>query len=259
MKLSTPVRRLGLPVAGLCLALFGRLAAQGGGSLKNLDMETEHPAANAEALLQQNTALRQKLAENENSLRALQQSFGSISNEAEVFRRKSSELNARLEALGPASIDSRLIKLLGELKIATGERSKLRDALIGLTEAAARYQKHAGKENAGINGELESAMKESTEALGLNAKLPTGAPTIPARLTDSIVVSVKDELALIVANVGLHHGARLGMPFDVVRGDTVIGTIRIVDVREKISGALIQNLSKDETIKVGDRLRVTGH
>lgn len=259
MKLSTLVKGLRLPEVGLCLALFGRLAAQGGGSLKNLDIETEQPATNAEALLQQNTALRQKLSENENSLRSLQQSFGSVSNEAEVFRRKSSELNARLEALGPAGIDSRLIKLLSELKIATGERSKLRDALIGLTEAAARYQKHEGKKNAEIKGELESAMKESTEVLGLSAKLPTDVPLIPARLTDSIVVSVKDELALIVANVGLHHGVRLGMPFDVVRGDAVIGTIRIVDVREKISGALIQNLSKNETIKVGDRLRVIGH
>ena len=259
MKLSTPVRGLGLTVIGLCLALFGRLAAQGGGSLKNLDMETGQPAANAETLLQQNTALRQKLSENESSLRSLLQGFGSVSNEAEVFRRKSSELNARLESLGQVSIDSRLIKLLGELKIATGERSKLRDALIGLTEAAARYQKHAGRESPEIKGELESAMKESTEVLGLSAKAPTEVPLIPGRLTDSIVVSVKDELALVVANVGLHHGVRLGMPFDVVRGETVIGTIRIVDVRDKISGALIQYLSKDEIIKVGDRLRVIEH
>ena len=259
MKLSTPVRKIELPVVGLCLALFGRLAAQGGGSLKNLDMETGQPEANAEALLQQNTALRQKLSENEISLRSLQQSFGNVSNEAEVFRRKSSELNARLEALGPASIDSRLIKLLSELKIATAERSRLRDALIGLTEASARYQKHAGKEGPEIKVELQSAMKESTEVLGLSAKAPTEVPLAPARLTDSIVVSVKNDLALIVDNVGLRHGVRLGMPFDVVRGDAVIGTIRIVDVRDKISGALVQNLSKDETIKVGDRLRVIGH
>ena len=259
MKLSTLVGGLRLSVVGLCLALFGRLAAQGGGSLKNLDLETVQSATNAEALLQQNAVLRQKLSESEGSLRSLQQNFGSVSNEAEVFRRKSSELNARLEAIGPASIDSRLIKLLSELKIATSERSKLRDALIGFTEAAARYRKHAAREGSEIQGELESAMKESTEVLGLAAKTPTEVPSIPARLKDSIVVSVKDELALIVANVGLRHGVRLGMPFDVLRGDLVIGTIRIVDVRDKISGALVQNLSKDETIKVGDHLRVIGH
>ena len=102
-------------------------------------------------------------------------------------------------------------------------------------------------------------MKESTEILGLSAKTPSDVPLVPERLTDSVIVSVKDELALIVANVGLRHGVRLGMPFDVVRGDTVIGTIRFVDVRDKISGAIIQNLSKNETIKVGDRLRVIGH
>jgi hypothetical protein len=46
------------------------------------------------------------------------------------------------------------------------------------------------------------------------------------------------------------------MPFDVVRGDKVIGSVRIVDVREKIAGALIQYLSDQERIKINDRLKV---
>ena len=71
-----------------------------------------------------------------------------------------------------------------------------------------------------------------------------------------MIVSVKEDLALIIANIGIRHGVRLGMPFDVIRDQTVIGTVRIVDVRDKIAGALIQNLSDRETVKVGDRLKV---
>jgi hypothetical protein len=47
------------------------------------------------------------------------------------------------------------------------------------------------------------------------------------------------------------------MPFSVIRNDRVIGSVRIVDVRERISGALVQNLnSEKEKIAVGDQLRV---
>ena len=47
------------------------------------------------------------------------------------------------------------------------------------------------------------------------------------------------------------------MPFKVLRGDRVIGTVRVVDVRERIAGAVIQDLSSDkEKIKQGDRLKV---
>lgn len=248
-----------MAIVGLCLALLGRAAAQSGGSLKNLDTEKMRPAIDAEALSLENTALKQRLAESENVLKSLQQSFGSVSNEAEVFRRKSAELNTRIESLGVASIDSRLIKLLNELRVGASECTKLRDALMELTEAAARYQKHANKDSSDVKAALDSAIRESTDVLGANAKNPPDDSPNPPRITDSVVISVKDELALIVANVGTRQGVRLGMPFEVVRGDAVIGAIRVVDVRDKISGALVQNLSQNETIKVGDRLKVIGH
>jgi hypothetical protein len=47
------------------------------------------------------------------------------------------------------------------------------------------------------------------------------------------------------------------MPMRVMRGDRRIATLRVVDVRQKICGAVIQEMdSKKERIKVGDRLQV---
>jgi hypothetical protein len=41
-----------------------------------------------------------------------------------------------------------------------------------------------------------------------------------------------------------------------VRGGKTIATLRVVDVREKINGAVIQDLDSDKTkIKVGDHLQ----
>jgi hypothetical protein len=46
----------------------------------------------------------------------------------------------------------------------------------------------------------------------------------------------------------------------VIRAGKLIGSVRVVDVREKIAGAYIQNLSSEkDRIQVGDRLKVDAH
>jgi hypothetical protein len=47
------------------------------------------------------------------------------------------------------------------------------------------------------------------------------------------------------------------MPLRVMRGDRVIATLWVVDVRQKICGAVIQELgSEKDRIRVGDTLQV---
>jgi hypothetical protein len=47
------------------------------------------------------------------------------------------------------------------------------------------------------------------------------------------------------------------MPMRVMRGEKRLATLRVVDVRQKICGAIIQEMdSAKEKIKVGDRLQV---
>ena len=74
---------------------------------------------------------------------------------------------------------------------------------------------------------------------------------------DGKVLSVKEEWALVVGNLGARQGVKIGMPLRVVQGGKTIATLRVVDVREKISGAVIQELDSEKVkIKVGDRLQV---
>ncbi|MFN2508755.1 MAG: hypothetical protein ABR589_08280, partial [Chthoniobacterales bacterium] len=75
-------------------------------------------------------------------------------------------------------------------------------------------------------------------------------------LMDGSVISVKDEWSLVVGNLGEKQGVKIGMPLRVVRNDKTIATLRVVDVRQKICGAVIQEMgSEKEKIKVGDRLQ----
>ena len=74
---------------------------------------------------------------------------------------------------------------------------------------------------------------------------------------DGSVISVKDEWSFVVGNLGETQGVKIGMPLRVMRGDQKIATMRVVDVRQKICGAVIQEMdSGKEKIKVGDRLQV---
>jgi hypothetical protein len=86
----------------------------------------------------------------------------------------------------------------------------------------------------------------------------TNAPESPeSSLMDGNVISVKDEWSFVVGNVGEKQGVKIGMPMRVMRGDQRIATLRVIDVRQRICGAVIQEMdSKKERIKVGDRLQV---
>lgn len=258
MAIFVSLAEFRLLVTLLCLALFGRLAAQGAESLKSLDLEVVKSASIKNGSVTGDVSINRNISDNENALQSLQRSFGSVSSEVEVFRRKSSELNSRLEALGASNKDNRLIKLINELKVCSGEREKLRDALIGLIDVAGKYQKSLSNENPDTRDEIDGALKEASEVLKIDSNVMLINLPVATLLTESVVVSVKQELALIVANVGFRHGIHLGMPVDVVRNDAVVGTIRFIDVRDDISGALVQNLSRNETIKVGDRLKIVG-
>jgi hypothetical protein len=73
---------------------------------------------------------------------------------------------------------------------------------------------------------------------------------------DGRVLSVKEEWSLVVSDLGERQGAKIGMPLRVMRDGKTIATLCVVDVREKISGAVIQKLETNRKINVGDHLEV---
>ena len=103
---------------------------------------------------------------------------------------------------------------------------------------------------------LEMELRAADRLLGVGAgdrESQAAGPT----LTDASVVEVKPEFALVVANIGRNAGVKVGMPFQVWRDNRRVGDVRVIDVRDRISGAIIQNLvSEEDSIKTGDRLRV---
>ena len=173
-----------------------------------------------------------------------------------------------MEALGvdglsadKSKLEQRLLKAVRDLQIVQNEKDKLADELVQLTESVLRFTKGATSEDAEARLALEARMRSVADALGVpgNETGGSGASSanIPADLMNGMVISIKEELSLVVANIGGRHGVKVGMPLRVMRGETEVGLLRVVDVREKICGAVIQSLDSEKNkIKVGDRLKV---
>ncbi len=212
----------------------------------------------AAALLAQNEELRRQLSISQETVQTLTQSLAESNADAEVFRRKFSDLQLRMEALGLASankdrakLEQRLLTAVSDLQVAQKERDEYRDQMMRLSETMLRYLKTAE------GGEAKARMDVEAQLRGTNALVEraTNGPGPEASLLDGSVISVKDEWSFVVGNFGAKQGVKIGMPLRVKRGEQLIGTLRVVDVRERICGAVIQESGR-EKIKVGDRLEV---
>jgi hypothetical protein len=237
--------------------------AQGNSSLTESKIENAEAKVTAEALLAQNEDLRKQLSIQQESLKTLTASLAESNAEAEVFRRKFADLESRMEALGLASaskdrakLEQRLLAAVSDLRLARKERDELRDQLLGLNEALLRYLQTVQGGDAQARADVETQLRKTNELVGRSIRqLPDQAKQPQSSLMDASVLSVKDEWSFVVANIGEQHGVKIGMPLRVMRGEQKIATLRVVDVRQRICGAVIEDSGK-EKIKVGDRLQV---
>jgi predicted RNase H-like nuclease (RuvC/YqgF family) len=251
-----------LAVCG-CIVATSVAQAQGSSSLTESKIENAETKVTAGALLTQNEELRGQLATAEESLKTLTASLAESNAEAETFRRKFAELEGRMEALGLASaskdrakLEQRLLAAVSDLRLAQKERDELRDQLLGLNEALLRYLKTSQGGDAQGRADVETQLRKTNELVGKSTGLRQGAQASDQpSLMDASVLSVKDEWSFVVANIGEQHGVKIGMPLRVMRGEQRIATLRVVDVRQRICGAVIEDSGK-EKIKVGDRLQV---
>ena len=237
----------------------GELAAQGNSSLSESKIESAGAEATAGTLSLQDEARRRQLAVQRESLQMLTESLAASNAEAELFRRKYSDLQLRMEGLGleaadqdRAKLEQRLLNAVSDLKLAQKEREEYRDQMLQLTEAMLNLLKTSTGGDARARAEVEAQVRSTNALVAKTASAPEAEPG----LMDGSVVSVKEEWSLVVGNLGEKQGVKIGMPLRVMRDGRLIATLRVVDVRQKICGAVIQEMdSEKEKIRVGDRLQ----
>src|SRR5437763_7396082 len=149
------------------------LAAEGNSSLSESKIESAEQKLTAESLLAQNEDLRKQLSIQQESLKTLTASLAESNAEAEVFRRKYSDLELRMEALGLASaskdrskLEQRLLAAVSDLRLSQKERDDLRDQLLGLNEALLRYLQTSQGGDAQARMDVETQLRKTNELVG---------------------------------------------------------------------------------------------
>jgi hypothetical protein len=284
VKLSTVNYRLSTFLVVGCVALAQGLAAEGNSSLSESKTENAggndtvvaggSPAASANSqptrlasevtatgLLRQNEDLQRQLLIAQESLKAVTSSLAESNAEAELFRRKYSDLQLQMEALGLASankdrakLEQRLLAAVSDLQLAQKERDAYRDQMLRLDEAMLCYLKTSQSADAKARMDVETQLRSIDKLVTKSTNAPDLAE--PSLMNGS-VISVKDEWSFVVGNLGEKQGVKIGMPMRAMRGDKRIATLRVIDVRQRICGAVVQEMdSKKDRIKVGDGLQV---
>ena len=238
---------------GLFFAVTGPLAVGGAPAA------TDELRVLVERLTNDNERLKTELDQRETVIRLLTENLAVARTESELFQKQWREAQLRAQALGVNFADDsarqtqrQLVESVRALYLAEVERQRLVEQLQRLLDAV--------QQQGDIAGELArtKALLAAAEKPAANEAGKTGGAVGQAggTLGAATVLDVNPDLRLVVLNVGLLQGARIWMPLVVLRGDRVIAELKIVDVRQRICGALIERMEKMVTLKTGDVARV---
>jgi hypothetical protein len=180
--------------------------------------------------------------------------------EAKAYREAWLDLKRRNELLGistlsPEARDShdKVARLAGELIRSEKARQEVFEKAKGVVETAVKWAAETdAAKRASARSEFESA-KRTLEATMKKAAEPRA---LAAGLTDARIVAVDRNQQAVVLNLGSLQGAKEGMPFRILRQDQVIGSCRLIEVREMTSAGLPEQLGKGIQPEVGDRVAV---
>ncbi|MDD4341525.1 MAG: hypothetical protein PHO14_04745 [Kiritimatiellae bacterium] len=84
---------------------------------------------------------------------------------------------------------------------------------------------------------------------------------VPDAPLEARIVDANPELGLVVIDHGARQGVRYGLPLTVLRNRQPVARIRVVDVRERVAGAAVEETARGDHPQTGDRavlIRSTG-
>lgn len=251
--------RSALAAAWVLLALSGGsdLVAQDAAadSVEIRELRAALKVAQSEA-----SAERQRADEAEARRSALVDSLAEAVRISEEQLKVARETELKLQALGvdlisrdADSIEQRLLKAVRDLDISRQEADRQATVIHQLSESFLKVLNASTSLSEGLRTEANAALAVADASLGQSLE---GAPE-PTDLSGARVVSFDGAIGLIVVDAGRRNGLRVGTPVTVLRGDRPVYSALIVDVRESLSGAVLQDRMADAgEVEVGDGIRL---
>ena len=180
--------------------------------------------------------------------------------EAKAYREAWLELKRRDELLGIASLSpeardshDKVARLAGELIRSEKARQEVFEKAKAAVEAAVKW---AAESDASKKAAARSDFESAKRTLEATMKKTAEPRPMASGLTDARIVAVDRDQQAVVLNLGSLQGAKEGMPFRILRKDQVIGSCRLIEVREMTSAGLPEQLAQGIQPEVGDRVAV---
>jgi hypothetical protein len=147
--------------------------------------------------------------------------------------------------------DDRLVEAVASFEVLNRRVRELEDASLKLSAGIQAYLKTAVAADPDARVLVEVRLRELEALLGLRSK---PQPNISlGSLRQSQVDSVDSNSGLLILNVGEQAGAKIGMVFEITRGQERVADAVIAETRDNLSGLLVQRLFNEAVpVQLGD-------
>ena len=156
------------------------------------------------------------------------------------------KIKVRLQAMGKDLLsdgDERTVEAWQNVTVLDRRLRRLEETSIRLSAAAQAFIKTAITADPEARAQLETHLRALEVELGLRNKPEQNIDR--GNLQHALVKSIDEKSGLVVLNVGTKENARIGMVFNIMRGDQVVAEAMVADVRPDICGVFVQRLEND--------------
>ncbi len=280
----SPIGRIFIVLNLILSAAFIGWASNALGATEDFKAELEQAKADHARLLEEKTSENSKLMVEKNELSESQRTFREQRDQTQALadrlqgqideeKRRNDQLDGQLVKIQASLNDyNQTIKQLNEEKDRLTQRAQEAEKARDDAQAAAQEAELARRDADEARGnaetqiadleaekvtltdkvsELETRLAVVIETTGVDPKNIGTTPVIQASVLQ-VRYDKDGGPGLVMLNVGKNHDVKRGYTFDIYRGTTYKGQVRVEDVQDAMCSAVIISSNKGTTIAQGD-------
>ena len=192
------------------------------------------------------TQARTELTASQEALAKAVEAQETLSRSVEGREREISRLKTDLEQATDTQKD-----LSAQLAQLQTERDEIKQRLLGLEQAKGELESQVSALSTGEPTVELDKVRVTSEGEGTGPS----AAAAPGGSENGQIIVVNRDYDFVVMNLGKNQGLSIGQEFQIVRGEVVLGKVKVEKVYEELSAAAILPESDKSSIREGDAVK----